>query len=586
MRIKTTKTKNGRLFYVIRTYYDSYGVEHTVTVEKLGNEQDIRQREGQDPDVWAKAYVKSLNEKEKEEKEEVTLSFSQTKLLDKDKRYDFHIGYLFLQKIYYELGLDRICREISMKYKFSYDLNAILSRLIYGRVIHPASKDSTFKFANTLLEEPGFDKQHIYRALDVIANESDFIQANLYQNSFAMGKRNTGVIYYDCTNFFFEIEQQDEEGLRKYGRSKENRPLPIVEMGMFIDKDGIPLAMCVSPGNTNEQTTLKPIEQKILSDFGLAKFVVCTDAGLASKANRKFNDRNDRAFIVTQSIKQLNKELKAWALDKSGWRLCGERKRVLYDLSKLEENDALKERYYDKIFYKERWIDRGTYEEKMIVTFSLKYQSYQRKVRSAQIERAEQAIKRGSLKIKKYRQTDYRRFVAKFNTTPDGEVAETVTYYLDAEKVKAEEVYDGFYAVCSNLDDSPLEIIRINKQRWQIEECFRIMKTEFDARPVYLQDAQRIKAHFLTCYLSLVIYRYLEKALGEKYTCDQIISTLQEMYVREVVGSGYLPCYKRTDITDHLHEVFGFRTDYHIIPKEKMRKILKSSKTRKKVRKK
>ena len=389
MRIRTGKTKNGRLFYVIKTYYDSRGVEHTVTVEKLGNENDIKARTGRDPDQWAKEYVAKLNEEEKKQNADVTLSFSQTKLLSKEHIYEYHAGYLFLQKIYYELGLDKICRQIAKRHSFQYDLNSILSRLLYGRILEPCSKKATFAYSKSLLEKPNFEEHHVYRALDVLCEESDFIQQQLYKNSFVYGKRHTGVLYYDCSNFFFEIEQQDEDGLRKFGKSKENRPLPIVEMGLFMDGDGIPLGVCIHSGNTNEQKTLKPIEQRILSEYGMSKFIVCTDAGLASKANRKFNSIKNRAFIVTSSIKKLKREQKEWALSPQGWYTYEGNKRKQYDISKLitgAMDEKTQQMFYDTVFYKERWVDQGSFEEKLIVTFSLKYQHYQRSIRNGQMD--------------------------------------------------------------------------------------------------------------------------------------------------------------------------------------------------------
>lgn len=589
MRIRTGKTKNGRLFYVIKTYYDSHGIEHTVTVEKLGNENDIRTRTGRDPDEWAKEYVAKLNEEEQKQNADVNISFSQTKLLSKGHIYEYNAGYLFLQKIYYELGMDKICRQITKRHSFQYDLNSILSRLLYGRILEPCSKTATLEYSKNLLEKPNFEKHQIYRALDVLCEESDFIQQQLYKNSFVYGKRNTGVIYYDCTNFFFEIEQQDEDGLRKFGKSKENRPLPIVQMGLFTDRDGIPLGVCIDPGNTNEQKTLKPIEQRIISEYGMSKFIVCTDAGLASKANRKFNCIKDRAFIVTSSIKKLKGELKEWALEPYGWYLCEGNKRKKYDISKLitdETDDKTKTSFYDMVFYKERWVDQGSFEEKLIVTFSLKYQQYQRNIRNGQVERARKAIDNGSVKAKKYNQNDYRRFVEKTAVTGDGEVAESALFAIDAQRIAEEERYDGFYALNTNLDDDPGQIVKINHQRWQIEECFRIMKSEFRARPAHVSTDTRIEGHFLTCYLALVLYRYLEKKTGYKYTCNELISTLHGMHMREVIGKGYLPSYTRTDITDDLHETFGFRTDYDFITAQNMKKILKSSKDRNLTRKK
>lgn len=575
MRIKTTKTRNGRLFYVIKTYYDTHGKEHSVTVEKLGNENAIRDKYDCDPDVWAKEYVTRLNEQEKIEQADITVSFSKTSLLSKNYRYSFNIGYFFLQNLYYQLGLNKICSEISKKYNYEYDLDNIVSRLIYGRILHPCSKIATHKFASTLLEQPTFTEHQIYRALDILEKESDYIQEHLYSNSFTLGKRNNGVIYYDCTNFFFELEDVENDDLRQYGKCKENRPLPIVEMGMFIDSDGIPLSICIHPGNTNEQVTLKPLEEKIISDFKMSKFVVCTDAGLASKANRKFNDIQNRAFIVTQSIKKLKTNLKEWALSKDGWSKYGHSSKKKYNI----ENE-ISEQDFDTIYYKERWIDQGSFEEKIIVTYSMKYQIYQQNVRNGQIERAEKAIQQGRAKIKKKNPNDFMRFIEKISTTDDGEIANSDIYSLNSQRIQEEEQYDGFYAVVTNLDDDPCEIIKVNKQRWKIEECFRIMKTEFKSRPVYVQKNERIKAHFLTCFLSLILYRYLEKKLDYAYTCDDLIDTLQNMNVREIVGEGYIPSYTRTDLTDLLHEKFGFRTDYQVISKNEIKKILKKTKSK------
>lgn len=581
MRLRTTNTKNGRLFYVIKTYYDSHGKEHSLTVEKLGNENDIRTKYGMDPDKWAKNHIAKLNEEEKKENKPVEVSFFPSKRLDKNKINTYQIGYLFLQSLYHELKIDQICKKISKKYSFEYDLNSIFSRLLYGRIIHPCSKLSTSKFAHTLLEKPNFEEHQVYRALDVIAMESDFIQSETYTNSFALGKRHTGVIYYDCTNYFFEMEQALDNALPQYGKSKENRPLPIVEMGLFMDKDGIPLSFCIHPGNTNEQITLKPAEQKLISEFGMSKFVVCTDAGLSSKANRRFNTIQQRAFITTQSIKKLPKELKEWALDKKGWSIVGDKSITKHDITKLDG-----EKFKETTFYKERFVDQGTFEEKLLVTFSLKYQKYQQKIRNEQIERARIAIQKGSAKLKKRNQHDYRRFVEKTSVTPDGEIAEREIFHINEKRILEEQQYDGFYGVTTNLDDEPESIIRVNQQRWQIEECFRIMKSEFKARPVYLKNDCRIEAHFLTCFMALILFRYLEKKLKNKFTCQEIIHTLKSMQLREILGKGYIPTYTRNEITDALHEAFHFETDHDIITLTEMKKIISKTNAAKKVAKK
>ncbi len=566
MRLKVSKSKNAASLYVIKSTYIN-GVHSSKIVEKLGTYDELYEKlEGQDPYQWAEEYIAELNKQEKENKRKIMVPYSPNKLIPKGEQRSFNGGYLFLQKIYHQLKLNNICSKISEKHKFSFDLNDILSRLLYARIIFPASKLATHKLSRYFLEQPTFDVQHIYRALEVIAKESDFIQSEVYNNSRSIQKRNAGVLFYDCTNYFFEIEQ--ESGLKQYGYSKEHRPNPIVQMGLFIDSDGIPLAFDIHAGNTNEQVTLRPLEQKILKDFELSRIVVCTDAGLASNDNRSFNDKEDRAFITTQSVKKLKKHLREWALSPDGWRLPGKKK--TYDIANLDETEG-----NDNIYYKQRWINEDGLEQKLIVTYSIKYRDYQRKIRSSQIERAEKLISTNPTKLKKANQNDYKRFVKKLSVTKDGEVAGQDLYSLDTAVIASEEVFDGIYAACTNLEDDASAIISVNRRRWEIEECFRIMKSEFKARPVYLSRDDRIKAHFTTCFLALLIYRFLEKKLKDKFTCSEIIQGLVDMNFFELKGEGYTPSYTRTDFTDSLHDAFGFRTDYEIITSSQMKKLFR-----------
>ena len=569
MRLQISKSKNASSLYVTKSIYVN-GVSTSKVVEKLGTYDELKEKlNGEDPIEWAKAYVAELTRKEKEEKREVLVRYSPAKQIDKDEQKTFNGGYLFLQQIYHQLGLSKISKVISEKYKFTYNLDSVLSRLVYSRIIFPASKLATCEQSKLFMEQPEFELQHLYRSLEVLAKESDYIQSELYKNSLKICDRNKGILYYDCTNYFFETEQED--GLRQYGVSKEHRPNPIVQMGLFMDGDGFPLAFCINKGNTNEQVTLKPLEKKIISDFGLSRFVVCTDAGLASVANRKFNDIQDRAFITTQSIKKLKASLREWALDSTGWKMSGSD--VLYDLTELNEDSNL-----DLTFYKERWIKEKDLEQKLIVTFSTKYQKYQQSIRNRQVERAQKVIDTNPGKLKKCNSNDYKRFISKSHCTENGEVAENESYSIDTDLIAGEAAYDGFYAVCTNLDDDASAIIKVNQRRWEIEESFRIMKSEFKARPVYLQRDDRIEAHFTTCFISLMIYRILEKKLGEKYTCHDIVTGLRDMNFFEITGEGYLPTYTRTDLTDDLHDAFGFRTDYQIVNTKQMKKIFKDTK--------
>lgn len=574
MRLKISKSKNSASLYVIKSTYINK-VHSTKIIERLGTEAELRKKlNGQDPYEWANAYIDQLNKKEQEENRQVIIKRKQSELIGKNEQQSFNIGYLFLQQIYHQLKLDQICKDISTKYKFTFNLDSILSRLIYGRILFPSSKLNTFQLSSTLLEQPDFELQHIYRALEVVSKESDSIQSELYKNSLAVSKRNDKILYYDCTNYFFEIEQED--GIKQYGPSKEHRPNPIVEMGLFMDGDGIPLAFSIHEGNTNEQMTLQPLEKKIIEDFSLAKFVVCTDAGLSSADNRKFNNLGERAFITTQSIKKLKKHLKEWALSKGGWSLEGVS--GTFDISRIEESEEVMGKYRNCTFYKERWVKEDGLEQKLIVTFSLKYKEYQRHIRNRQIERATKLLGANPSSLKKSHQNDYKRFIAKTNVTNDGEVANNEVYSINQDVVTNEEAFDGFYAVCTNLEDDAPTIAKINHKRWEIEECFRLLKTDFKARPVYLSRDDRIKAHFTTCFLSLTVYRYLEKRLKEKFTSSEIISQLRDMNFYSIPGEGYIPTYTRTDFTDALHEAFGFRTDYQIVTTKQMKKIFKDTK--------
>lgn len=566
MRLGMSKSKNALSLYVIKSTYENKK-HSTRIVEKLGTYEEIVKRVGcTDPIEWAKGYIETLNKKEKENKLEVLVKYVPSEQIPKGEQRLFNGGYLFLQKIYHELGLEQLCKEITKRYEFDYNLNAIVSRLLYSRIIYPSSKHLTCQLSENFLEAPDFQLQHIYRALEVLAKETDLIQSTLYTNSLKMMKRKTGVIYYDCTNYFFEIEQ--EAGLAQYGISKEHRPNPIVQMGLFMDGDGIPLAFTIQPGNTNEQLTLQPLEKKLLADFHLSKFVVCTDAGLASCANRKFNDRDDRAFITTQSLKKLRAPLREWALEAKGWHVCGESKS--YDLGKLPDDQNK-----DTTFYKEQWITDDGLKQKLIVTYSLKYRDYQRQIRNSQIERAQKAIEKHPPKLGKAGANDYKRFIQTSHCTKEGEVASKRVYDLDLAMIEREEAYDGFYAVCTNLASTATEIIQVNQRRWEIEECFRIMKSEFKARPIYLSRDDRIKAHFTTCFMALMLYRLLEKRLDSQFTCQQIISGLRNMNFLKIEHEGYVPSYTRNDFTDALHAAFGFRTDYQILKASTLKKIFK-----------
>lgn len=569
MRLKVNKSKNSINYYIITDTKTKDGKRSTKVFKKLGNEQEILKiSNGESPLEWAKKQVDMVNKQIEEKTLKITAEFSQSNLIEENKQLSFNCGYLFLQDIYYSLGLDKICNIISDKYRIKYNLNSILSNLIYTRIIEPSSKLSAFETAKTFLEQPDFELQNIYRALGIIANETENIESAVYKNSLNVVNRNTKVLYYDCTNYFFEIEEA--EGIKQYGKSKENRPLPIVQMGLFMDGDGFPLAFVIDSGNTNEQVTLKPLEKQIIKDFELSKFVVCTDAGLASIENRKFNEVQDRSFIVTQSLKKIKGHLKEWALSKDGWHKLNSKKIInLNDIDNSSSNE--------EIFYKERWINENGLSQRLIVSYSPKYAAYQKAVRNSQVERAQKLINNPS-SVSRNRQNDPKRFIKSTSVTSDGEVADKKVLALNQSAIDSESAFDGFYAVCTTLEDDISEIIKVNKRRWEIEESFRILKSDFKARPVYLKRDDRIKAHFTTCFLALLIYRILEHKLNGKFTSSQIINTLRNMNLRNLDGVGFIPTYTRTPITNALHTNFNFRTDTEITTLKEMKKILNLTK--------
>ena len=572
MRVTTSKSKNAESFYISKGFINDKGVSTSVIVRKLGTLKDLLPEHGPTRDdvmAWAKeeARLETLKYKQERENKSIQITFHADRQLDYDKQSFFHGGYLFLQSVYYQLQINKICRKLKQKYKFKYDINAILSDLIYTRVLEPCSKRSSYKAASEFLEKPSYELHDVYRALDVLGAECDLFQSEIYKNSHFLGERNDKILYYDCSNYYFEIEQED--GSKKYGKSKEHRPNPIIQMGLFMDGAGIPLAFSLFPGNANEQTSLKPLEKKLLEDFGCQKFIYCSDAGLGSESIREYNHMGERAYIVTQSIKKLKKEEKEWALNPQGFKRVYDNTPV--DITKLPADDK-------GLYYKDEPYTTKKLHQRLIVTYSPKYALYQKSIRDKQVERAQKMLDSGNTKKSQKNLNDPARFIGKMAVTKEGEAAD-IQHYLDENKISEEARYDGLYAVCTDLlDDEVGDILKVSEGRWQFEECFRIMKTDFSARPVYLQDENRIKAHFLICFLALTIYRFLEKKLKYEYTCEELLDTLKAINFAEIQEQGFIPLYKRKMITNALHDVCGFRTDFQFITKSKMRTIQKKSK--------
>ena len=593
-RLRATKSKGINYYSIIEDYYRN-GKRTTKTLVTLGSDNKVLQLASQN-NVDVKTYLDNyLNKYNKEhhtvkEPEEVIIKKYSNKLIPKNVTNKFNIGYLFLKDIYYSLKIDKIIKYISKKYKFEFDLNEVLANLVFSRIIYPSSKLKTYELSKKFIETPKYDINNIYRGLTYLNNELDYIQKEIYNNSKSVVNRDTRIMYFDCTNYYFDINEEDD--LRKYGKGKDHKPNPLVGMGLFMDGNGLPIAMNIFPGNKNETTKLIPLQEKIIKDFDLEnkKTIICTDAAMCTDDIKYFNIQDGRSFVITQSIKKLKEDYKKEVFKDEGWRIIDDLRNT-YKLNDILNDDSKRQEHYETIFYKIIKTETDHVVQDLIVTFQIKYRDYLRNVRNGQIERAKKKIgstEKGE-KIKlSVNPNDYRRLIKEeVSTTPkkkakkeDNSLNEEskkekyfYTYSIDEEIIKEEEKYDGYYGITTNLVGDIQDILNISKNRWEIEESFRILKTDFDSGTIHLSREDRITAHFLTCFISLLIYRILENKLDYKYTNSKIIEKLRNMEVYEEKGAGYSPAYVRDDLSDTLHEIFGFRTDFEIISYENFKKI-------------
>lgn len=573
MRLSISTAKNGSKSVSIICSVRVNGKNTSRVYKKLGTLSDIAKEHNTDLDgalKWCKKECGKETKKYNEDNEDIIVRFSSLKKAPLNEKRLFECGNLYLNSIFRDLKFKNIIRNIDNRHKHEFNLYSILCDLVSSRILNPGSKMKSYHYAHHFLEKPKYELEDIYRALQILAKESDYIQSEVYKNSNFIHPRNKSVFYYDCTNYYCEI--QDEDDLRKYGKSKENRPNPIIGMGLFMDADGIPLAFDLHPGNMNEQLTLKPLEQKVIRDFETSDFIFCSDSGLGSESNKQFNSIGGRSFVITQSLKKMKSEVRDIALNPKQYRKLGSNKFI--DLTKLDES---LEEVKNSIYYKEiPYESKKNPNQRLIVTYSPKYKAYQRKIRDKQIERAKKLIdENGKIKKNKKNQNSPTRFITTVNTDENGVVVENSFSTINEDIIVKEEMYDGFYAVATDMEDDVSKIIEINKGRWEIEECFRIMKTEFEARPIYVSREDCIKAHFLICFLALLEFRLLEVKLKKKYTVEQIVETLRSMKLLNIQDLGYSCAYTRTPITCDLNKLFGFETDNEFIKKAKMKNILK-----------
>ena len=601
-RIKTNKYTNTQSYCIIEDYKRN-GKRTTRVVENIGNYQKVSmlaKEQGIDVDTWLDNYLNDYRKRNGLilDGEKVIIEKYSNRIIPKNKINKFNVGYLFLKDIYYSLRLDKIVKDITEKYKFEFDLNEVLCNLVFSRIIYPSSKLKTYELSKNFIETPKYNLENLYRGLTYLNSNLDYIQKQLYSNSKSVVDRNTKIMYFDCTNYYFDINEETE--LQKYGHGKDGKAKPLVGMGLFMDGNGLPIAMNIFPGSDSETKQLIPLQKQIANDFDLEdkKTIICTDAAMCTDEIKQFNIKDGRSFVITQSIKKLKQIYKDEIFKDDNWRIVGDLTHI-YKLSDILNDEEKSTIHYETVFYKIVQTETAHVVQDLIVTFQIKYRDYLRNVRNGQIERARKKIsstnKGDKIKLSN-NPNDYRRLIKEnvevieskkksnneknSNSLNESSQKEkySYSYSIDEDIIKEEEKYDGYYGITTNLNGDISEILAISKNRWEIEESFRILKTDFDSGTIHLSREDRIKAHFLTCFISLLIYRILENKLDYKYTHNQIIEKLREMEVYEEKGSGYSPAYVRTDLTDDLHEIFGFRTDYEIISYKDFEKIFRQVK--------
>ena len=593
----------------------------TKNVARIGKHSELL-KITDDTIAYAKKKVKKYNEEYNEKKKvslDLKIDFAQKLKASNDiesKSTNSNIGYFFLQQIYHDLKIKSFFDKITADTKIKFDPNLVNRFLTVARIISPDSKLGTSQNLDYFYEKPEFDYVHILRTMDILADHYDEYITHLFEKSCDVIKRDTSVCFYDCSNYYFEIEDNDEDyvdevtgeiikGLRKYGISKEHRPNPIVEMGLFMDRDGIPLSMCITSGSDNEQTTAIPLEKKLTEMFKGKKFIYCADAGLGSLNIRNFNSMGGRAFIVTQSIKKLSDVMKKAVFSNIDYQLLSDNSSItLKQMKSFDKTDEKNLRLYNdkayKIIQADKAFDCGLYEEKIckngvvrkvksktiipqkiIITFSRKMMEYQRYIRNRQIERAKKILKNLDPDTYKKGPNDVTRFIKRKSKTTSGEEV-TELYEIDQSVIEEEEKYDGFYAIATNLDDPAKDIIEISSNRYKIEDCFRVLKTNLSARPVFHQKRERIISHFLICYTALLIYRILEKKLNtnnKHFKTENIIETLRNMNVANIEDMCYMSTYTCSQVVTELNAVINLGLDKkYYQPKYLNKKIKEISK--------
>lgn len=603
MYLSANKPVEGKIYYIVKGFRDEKGKSTSKNMFRLGTLEEIRRREGvEDAWSWAQQELSRRNEEERLGCQKITIELSPAQRIREGMQSKYSGGDLMLIPLYNALGLPQICGAIQRDRKIKYNLNDILEALVVLRILFPCSKKSSFELNKKRIRRTAFELEDVYKALSLLSGHIDDIQAQVWKSSRKIMERNTRVIFYDCTNYYFEIEDNDKDyvdqssgevimGLRKRGKSKEHRPNPIVQMGLLMDGDGIPLSFVIFPGNASEQPSLKRIEEMVADRFGLNEFIISTDAGLGSEDNRRYNMTEGREYITVQSLPSLPRKDQQMAIDPRGWRVAYREAglppldpedpgKEIFDLSEINLEKEKDTRFYKEIIVEKKLDGKESSRrsERVIVTYSHDYALYLQAKRAERLAVANKIVRNRQVTSRQTQQ-DPRRYVETRYVTKDGTRANKVLMAIDKEAIEKEKRFDGFYAYATSLDDDAVEVLKARSFHHEIEHLFRTTKTFLDARPVHLQREDRIKSHFLICFLAMVILKMLQRQLDmEDLSIDRLINTLRSFEFDYFPTIGYRPLFERDALTDRLQETVGIQVDTEIVETKRMNRLYRSVK--------
>lgn len=567
---KSKNRKTGRTYlYIADGYHDkTKGYTKTITVKSLGF-LDILEKKYDDPIAHFSEVVKKMNEEKKAQKFSIPLNISSNISISKNKQISKNFGYSAFSKIYYELGIDKFFLNKFSKLKISPNkLNNIFKLLVFGRLISPDSKKGTYENKEMFFENTNFSLKDVYRFLSNIEPKKQELTKYIYDNSKEHYHRDTSCLYYDVTNYYFEIDEPDE--LRKKGVSKEHRPDPIVQMGLFLDSKGIPLNYKLFEGNTNDSVTMRPILSELQDNYNIHKVIVVADKGLNTGNNIAYNIAMGNGYVMSQRVRGANPELKEFVLNEQGYIHKG-------------SDYKIKSRIYPReiiITKKDGSKKKIRVDEKQVIFWSKDYAKRAKAERQPAIDLAKELIgnvtrfnKKNSHSASKYiKNLVFDKKTGEIIENPKSKLS------LDLDKIAEEEELDGYYAVVSSeINKTDNEIIDIYRELWRIEETFKITKSELETRPVYVSRKEHIEAHFLICFIALVLMRLLQQRLDRKYSAGQILESLQKCNCNHIQENYWL--FNYTDkILEHIGKILDINFDQKFMRLQDIKKILAKTK--------